>query len=275
MENNNVSYTILKEVSRPIIKLNFKLQVENQMIVPAEGPVIICANHLHKRDQLSVFYSTRRPIHYMAKKEYFEKEPTRTMYKLWGAIPTDRSNGKEAMNICQELLNQGEAIGIFPEGTRNTIKPEELEKIYKDLKVNTVYSLKELKKVVELFQPKISQLRYLNELLQLGMISEEEINDYFLTPDLLLKKLLVQGAITENDYDNSLLLPLKMGAIKLAQSTGAPIITGAGNGEFKTGLVRFAYGEKILIPSHTPDEELEQYNEQLRQSIIKTYKKIR
>lgn len=275
MANNHVSFRILKNVTAPFVRLKYKLQIENSSIVPKSGPIIICSNHLHKRDQLTVYYSTNRTIHYMAKKEYFLHQPTRTMYKLWGAVPTDRENGKEAMDMCQNLLEQGEAIGIFPEGTRNSLKPSEIEQIYNDHLCFSEMSFDSFQQLVRKNNPKVSQMNYLKTLCDTGVIDKSTYEEYLLTPDKLLCELLSNHTITQSDYDNTLLLPLKYGAVKLAQKTGATIVTSAGDGNFDSGIVKFAYGDVFRIPSNANDQEISQYNEQIRQSIIKTYKKLK
>lgn len=275
MANNHISFGVLKSVTAPFVKLKYKLQIENSSIVPQSGPVIICSNHLHKRDQLTVYYSTSRTIHYMAKKEYFFHQPTKTIYKLWGAVPTDRENGHEAMDICQNLLEQGEAIGIFPEGTRNSLKPSEIEQIYHGHPCFSEMSFDSFQQLVRKSNPKVSQISYLKSLFEKDVIDKRTYEEHLLTPDKLLLKLLSKQTINQFDYDNSLLLPLKYGAVKLAQKTGATIVTSAGDGNFDSGNVKFAYGDLITIPSDASDQKLSQYNEQLRQSIIKTYKKLR
>ena len=57
----------------------------------------------------------------MAKKEYFEGKMT-WFFKSSGCISVDRQNkenAKIATNIATNLLKEGYAVGIFPEGTRN------------------------------------------------------------------------------------------------------------------------------------------------------------
>ena len=58
----------------------------------------------------------------MAKKEYFDSKEA-WFFRLVGAIPVDRSKkDEEAVNSAINILNNGGAIGIFPEGTRNKTK---------------------------------------------------------------------------------------------------------------------------------------------------------
>ena len=70
-------------------------------------------------DQCAILISTKRMVHYLAKKEYFDGKFA-WFFKIAGCIPVNRSikdiNAKEH---AITLLNQGYAVGLFPEGTRN------------------------------------------------------------------------------------------------------------------------------------------------------------
>ena len=70
-------------------------------------------------DQCSVIVSTKRVVHYMAKKEYFDGKLA-WFFKITGCISVNRSIHDEiAKEKALNVLNSGGAIGLFPEGTRN------------------------------------------------------------------------------------------------------------------------------------------------------------
>ena len=59
----------------------------------------------------------------MAKKEYFDNKKTAWFFKRTGCISVDRKNKDEHAKECAiEVLKDGGAIGLFPEGTRNKTK---------------------------------------------------------------------------------------------------------------------------------------------------------
>lgn len=108
---------------RPFVTAYFKLFYHPTVIgkenIPSEGPIIFCGNHRHVHDQYNVMISTKRVIHYMAKDEYF-KGPKAWFYKLGCCIPVDRTiHDENAKKEAKNILLQGGALGIFPEGTRN------------------------------------------------------------------------------------------------------------------------------------------------------------
>lgn len=121
-EEHKKGYTFL----RNILKIPFKLWYNPKIIgasnIPESGTLIICANHRHMMDQCPILISTKRMVHYMAKKEYFDSKFA-WFFKMAGCIPVNRSiKDENAKNKAIELLKKGYAIGIFPEGTRNRTK---------------------------------------------------------------------------------------------------------------------------------------------------------
>ena len=59
----------------------------------------------------------------MAKKEYFDSKKTKWFFQGTGCISVDRSKkDHEAIQKALEVLKDGGAIGLFPEGTRNKTK---------------------------------------------------------------------------------------------------------------------------------------------------------
>lgn len=121
MKENKIPYTIYKYILGIVFIIYYRPKFVNKEYIPKEGPVIICGNHIHLFDQCLPILSTKRMIHYMAKKEYFESKMA-WFFKSSGCISVDRQNkekAKEATNTATKLLNKGYVVGIFPEGTRN------------------------------------------------------------------------------------------------------------------------------------------------------------
>lgn len=117
--SNEIGYKIL----RPFISLYFKVKFRPTVIggenIPKKGPIIVCGNHRHVHDQYNVMIVTKRVLHYMAKEEYFEGNKA-WFYRLAGCIKVDRRiHDENAKSEAREILKNGGAVGIFPEGTRN------------------------------------------------------------------------------------------------------------------------------------------------------------
>ena len=114
-----VAYKILTPLMRFLFKIYYNPKINNKESIPKNGPIIIACNHKHVYDQCLAIMATKRPIHYMAKKEYFDGKFA-WFFKLVGCIPVNRSiHDSNAKDKAITILNNGGAIGLFPEGTRN------------------------------------------------------------------------------------------------------------------------------------------------------------
>lgn len=121
MENNKILYNIYKYILGPVFLIYYRPKFVNKKYIPKEGPIIVAGNHIHLFDQCLPILSTRRMIHYMAKREYFDGKLA-WFFKSSGCISVDRGNkenAKIAVNTATNLLKKSYAVGIFPEGTRN------------------------------------------------------------------------------------------------------------------------------------------------------------
>ena len=113
-------YKFGKFLLAPIFKFYYNPTIIGKENIPKKGAIVIASNHIHFMDQFATIISTKRGIHYMAKKEYFDSKKTKWFFKGVGCIPVDRERKDEnAKKTALQVLNDNGAIGIFPEGTRN------------------------------------------------------------------------------------------------------------------------------------------------------------
>ena len=117
---NSNGFKLCRAILGPIFKWYYKPTIINKEVIPKEGPILIVGNHIHLFDQCLAIISTKRVIHYMAKKEYWDSKKTAWFFNLAGCIPVNRQiKDDNAKNTAIEVLKKGGAIGLFPEGTRN------------------------------------------------------------------------------------------------------------------------------------------------------------
>ena len=115
-------YRLLTPLMRVLFKLYYNPTIINKEVIPKDGAILIVGNHKHVYDQCLTIMDTKRTIHYMAKKEYFDGKMA-WFFKFVGCISVNRSiKDKEATKKALEILKSGGAIGLFPEGTRNKTK---------------------------------------------------------------------------------------------------------------------------------------------------------
>ncbi|MGK5530401.1 lysophospholipid acyltransferase family protein [Streptomyces sp. URMC 129] len=87
--------------------------------VPAAGPVILAGNHAHNVDGPVVMACSPRPVRFLVKREAFAG-PAGVFLHAIGQIDVDRGHpDRAAVTAALGVLEAGEVLGIFPEGTRS------------------------------------------------------------------------------------------------------------------------------------------------------------
>ena len=104
---------------RPLILLYFRLARTGREHIPRRGPVLLAANHRSFLDPFLIACCARRPIYFMAKRELFANRLQGWFLNALGAFPVCRGESDVvAMETARLLLERGEAVVVFPEGTR-------------------------------------------------------------------------------------------------------------------------------------------------------------
>ncbi len=120
------------EFVRTLFRLIFKLFVRTRVFypekMPKEGPVVVVANHESMLDMFLIGYRVPRYIKWMAKEELFRYKLLGKLLRSLGAYPVKRgARDVGAARNTKSLLEQGEAIGIFPQGTRSKGRGTQLQ----------------------------------------------------------------------------------------------------------------------------------------------------
>jgi 1-acyl-sn-glycerol-3-phosphate acyltransferase len=105
-------------VVKPLMRAWFRLRVEGADHLPADGPVILAANHRSNVDPVLVATAVRRPVFFMAKAELFVG-PLGPILHWIGQFPVRRGGlDREALRQTDAVLASRAVLGLFPEGTR-------------------------------------------------------------------------------------------------------------------------------------------------------------
>jgi 1-acyl-sn-glycerol-3-phosphate acyltransferase len=123
-----VPYRLYRGLLALIFRTFWRPVIEGAHHIPAEGPVLIAANHLSFIDSIVIPLSVSgRRVTFLAKAEYFTgRGPLgllrRTVFRVLGAVPVQRDAQRQAqasLDTALEVLHRGWAFGIYPEGTRS------------------------------------------------------------------------------------------------------------------------------------------------------------
>jgi 1-acyl-sn-glycerol-3-phosphate acyltransferase len=114
------SYSFLRMFLSPLLRPALNAKLYGLHNIPRKGAVILAANHLSHVDPIFVIAAARRTTHYLAKDGHFKNAVLRTAMRATGQIETKRDQGGEgALSSAADVLSEGQALGIFPEGTRS------------------------------------------------------------------------------------------------------------------------------------------------------------
>lgn len=110
-----------RAVLHPILRLGFRFSSEGAERIPREGAVLIVCNHLSLWDPPFVGSAAKpRRVYFMAKSELFRFKPFGWLIERVGAFPVARGGvDRDAIRKAREILNRGDAMVMFPEGTRS------------------------------------------------------------------------------------------------------------------------------------------------------------
>lgn len=113
-------YRVIQWLLIAVGHIIFRFRAYGQENVPARGGVVLCCNHTSMMDVVFLISTCKRQIHFMAKAELFEIPLLKHAFRWMGAFPVVRgTGGTEALEQARQLVQSGNVMGIFPEGTRS------------------------------------------------------------------------------------------------------------------------------------------------------------
>lgn len=123
-------YWLGKSLARVVCRVFGRWQVFGRENIPKKGGVMLCGNHASYIDPPAMSGAASRTVHFMAKSELFKIPILGFLMKHVRAFPVKRGVAdRGALKKATDYLQNGEVVGMFPEGTRNPdpsklMKPE-------------------------------------------------------------------------------------------------------------------------------------------------------
>jgi 1-acyl-sn-glycerol-3-phosphate acyltransferase len=115
-------YRLVVVAAKPLLRLFVTRQWRGEEHLPAEGGIIVAANHVSELDPFAVgefLWDHGRPPRFLAKAELFRKAPVKWVLNGAEQIPVSRNSvdASLALEPAVEALRRGECVLIYPEGS--------------------------------------------------------------------------------------------------------------------------------------------------------------
>lgn len=114
------AFPIARLIARAFLSLPFRLRVRGQENIPSHNAFVLLPKHQRWEDIPLLGLATPRSLYYVAKQELFTISIISWFLSALGGIPLNRSRpmeSRQSLRFIQELLEEGEGIVVFPEGT--------------------------------------------------------------------------------------------------------------------------------------------------------------
>jgi 1-acyl-sn-glycerol-3-phosphate acyltransferase len=96
--------------------------------IPANGPLVFCFNHFSVARPWAFGSVVPRTVYYVAKQEAHDNPIIGPFIRFFGTSSVRRGESdREAIRIMREVVRRGDALGMFPEGTRQKREPGRLQ----------------------------------------------------------------------------------------------------------------------------------------------------
>jgi 1-acyl-sn-glycerol-3-phosphate acyltransferase len=117
--NKTLTYRICAAVVGGLAKILFRPSVIGADNIPLTGPVLIAPIHRSNVDFAFSLFISPRKVFFMAKEGIFHPALFGALLTRLGAFPVDRTSAdRESLRLSEEVLKRGQALVLFPEGTR-------------------------------------------------------------------------------------------------------------------------------------------------------------
>lgn len=124
-------YRFLRAIMVVLMRGYFRHRVIGRHNIPTSGPFILAPVHRSYLDTPIIGAVTSRVLRYMGKEEMWESAGFLSYFlTAMGGFPVRRGTAdRDALRAAQEVLERGEPLVMFPEGTRrdgDVVRPEDM-----------------------------------------------------------------------------------------------------------------------------------------------------
>ena len=116
-----IAYVLVRDLLLVLSKIYFRVTVSGREHLPRSGAYIIAPVHRSNIDTPLSAFVTRRRVRFMGKDSLWKNKYAGAFFSLLGGFPVTRGAADlEALKRCVNVLDAGEPLVMFPEGTRQS-----------------------------------------------------------------------------------------------------------------------------------------------------------
>ena len=114
-----VLYAAVRGLVHAFARLLWRVRVEGRENLPATGSYVLAPVHRSNVDTIVAACVTRRRLRFMGKHTMWKWRLPGRFFTALGGFPVRRGTAdREALRTCVEVIQTGEPLVLFPEGTR-------------------------------------------------------------------------------------------------------------------------------------------------------------
>jgi len=124
MNRTQAAWLVGRPTFGALVNLFAPLRVYGKDRILANGPLVLCFNHFSWLDPWALGSAVPRTVYYVAKQEAHDNPLIGPFIRLFGTSAVRRGESdREAVRIMRDVVRRGDALGMFPEGTRQKRVP--------------------------------------------------------------------------------------------------------------------------------------------------------
>ena len=114
-------FRLMRFIVGTYLRIFYKVEFRGYKSLPKKGAYIVIGNHHSNSDPILMTVKFKPQVHYMAKKELFDKPIVGVFFHWIGGIPVERGSKADfgAIDESIDAVKQGKCLGLFPEGKRS------------------------------------------------------------------------------------------------------------------------------------------------------------
>ncbi len=109
--------SLLRFVISRLFRARYNIHVIGFENIPADGGVLLLGNHISWVDWALVQIAAPRSIHFVIERGYYERWYLTWFLKMFGVVPISSGKSSSSIKTINNLLKEGKAVCLFPEGT--------------------------------------------------------------------------------------------------------------------------------------------------------------